>query len=316
YLEEKIQTKVSLDKVYIAFPNRIIMQNLYVQGQEVDTLLAVRDFDVGLNMWKLLDSKADFTSIDLEGVRANVVRDADGTFNFDYILDAFATEEKEEKSKPFIISLDKIKLKDIGITFIDNQSRNDIQLFFNSFETRVKTFDLEKNNYAVNKISMDGLKLKLHQDLVQEVAENVEETVDSLNQKNPLKLDLNRIKLTNFDIDYGDDNAQTFAKVVFKELSVEVNELDLENNSYDIDELLLSGANIRANLHLPSDNQPNEEETEAPASEDLLKLLLDQLILEDVKLVYNNTAMAPAKEGMDFNHLDFSKLNLEARDFK
>src|SRR5690606_30116490 len=108
YLEEKIQTRVSLEKVYIAFPNRVIMQNLYLQGQDVDTLLAVRDFDVGLNMWKLLDSKADFTSIDLEGVRANVVREADGTFNFDYILDAFATEEKEEASKPFVISLNRI----------------------------------------------------------------------------------------------------------------------------------------------------------------------------------------------------------------
>ena len=83
YLEDKIHTEVSLEKVYIAFPNRVIMQNFYLQGQDVDTLLAVRNFDVGLNMWKLMDSKADLTSIDLEGIRANVVRNSDGTFNFD-----------------------------------------------------------------------------------------------------------------------------------------------------------------------------------------------------------------------------------------
>src|SRR5690606_11829135 len=46
------------------------------------------------------------------------------------------------------------------------------------------------------------------------------------------------------------------------------------------------------------------------------RLVLGNLVLEDVKAVYNNTAIAPAKEGMDFNHLDFSYLNLELADFK
>ena len=82
-----------------------------MKGQDVDTLLSVRKFDVGLDMWQLLKSKADLTSIDLEGVRANVVRNPKGKFNFDYIINAFATSEKEEStSKPFIISLDKIIL--------------------------------------------------------------------------------------------------------------------------------------------------------------------------------------------------------------
>lgn len=316
YLEEKIQTRVSLEKVYIAFPNRVIMQNLYLQGQDVDTLLAVRDFDVGLNMWKLLDSKADFTSIDLEGVRANVVREADGTFNFDYILDAFATEEKEEASKPFVISLNRIKLRDIGIKFTDHQSRNDIRFHFNEFETRVKTFDLQTNEYAVNRIEMDGLKLKLHQDIVKEVAENVEETVGSLNRKNPLKIDLNRIRLTNFDIDYADANTRTFAKAVFRELDVKINELNLENNSYDLASLIISGADIRADLHLATDENQNEENPENSANAAKpLGLNLDRLTLENINLIYNNTAVSPAGKGIDFNHLDFSELNLNVRDF-
>ena len=251
YLEKKIKTKVSLDRVYIGFPNSLVMENLYLKGQNIDTLLAVRKFDVGLDMWQLMSSKADITSVDLEGVRANVVRDPKGKFNFDFIIDAFATSDKEQEqkpSKPFIISLDKIKLKDIGITFNDQQSRNDIKVYFNSFDTRVKTFDLQNNSYAVNDINLDGLKLKLKQDLVEEVAKNVEEKVDSLNQKKPMKLGLNGIKLTNFNIDYGDDNSKTFAKVLFKELSTKVNSIDLENNDYNVGNVYLRQANINANL--------------------------------------------------------------------
>lgn len=59
YLENKIKTKVSLEKVYVAFPNNLKLQNLYLKGQDVDTLLAVRKLDVGLNMMKLMSSTAD-----------------------------------------------------------------------------------------------------------------------------------------------------------------------------------------------------------------------------------------------------------------
>ncbi len=317
YLEKKIKTKVSLERVYIGFPNSLIMENLYLKGQNIDTLLAVRKLDVGLNMMKLINSTADITSVDLQGARANVVRKPDGTFNFDYILDAFATTDKEESpSKPFIISLDKIKLKDIGITFNDQQSRNDIQVYLKSFDTRVQTFDLQNNKYAVNDIKLDGLKLKLKQDLIKEVSEKVEKKVDSLNNKKPMQLGLKGIKLTNFNIDYGDDNTRTFAKVVFKELSTKVNKLDLQNNAYDVGNVFLSGADINANLYLPAKNAKEPESPKTRDQQKALALLLGKLVLNDVKVAYNNTAIAPTRQGMDFNHLNFYKLNLEVKDFK
>ena len=318
YLEKKIKTKVTLDRVYIGYPNSLVMENLFLQGQKVDTLLFARKLDVGLNIPKLLKNTADITSIDLEGVKANVVRNENGTFNFDYILDAFATKDQEETpSKPFIISLDKIKLKDIGISFIDNQSRNDINLYFKSFDTRVKTFDLAKNSYAMNDINMDGLRLKLQQDLLEEVADKVVEKVDSLQKQSPLKLGLNKIKLTNFNIDYGDDNTKTFGKIIFKELSTKISKLDLEKSDFGIDNLYLKGADINAKLYLPAQNaNPKKTETTANPDDTSLALLLNKLILDDVKVVYDNTAIAPTRSGMDFNHLNFSKMNLDLSDFK
>ncbi|WP_300688851.1 translocation/assembly module TamB [Chryseobacterium sp.] len=322
YLEKKIKTKVSLERVYIGFPNSLVMENLYLKGQDVDTLLAVKKLDVGLHMLKLINSTADITSVDMEGARANVVRKPDGKFNFDYIIDAFASNDKEESpSKPFIISLDKINLKDIGVTFNDQQSKNDIKLYFKSFDTRVKTFDLNKNNYAVNDINLDGLKLNLKQGLLEEVSKKVEKKVDSLNEKKPMNIGLRGIKLTNFDINYGDDNTKTFAKVIFKELSTKVNKLDLENNAYNVANVFLSGADIDANLYLPAQNanpkkQNAPEVSKASEQDKAMKVLLGKLVLNDVKATYNNTAIAPTKQGMDFNHLKFSKMNVEVRSFK
>ncbi|WP_286483368.1 translocation/assembly module TamB [Empedobacter sp. 225-1] len=374
------------------------MENLYLQGQDVDTLLSVKKFDVGLDIWQLTKSKADIKSIDLSGVHANVIRKPDGKFNFDYIINAFATDEKDESpSKPFIISLDKIKLNDMNVLFNDQQAANNIKVHLNSFDTRVKKFDLEQNSYGISDINLDGLKLKLKQDIVKEVAKKVEEKVDSLNDQKPMKIELNGIHLTNFDIDYGDDisgmfakvkfkdfktrvkkldlqqnsyavddilvngllvdfdqkmvnkikennvdkidpkskqnplqialnkinlndikvnysdeNSKTYAKINLNEFETKINKLDIENSTFDIENILLKDADIEANLYLSSTNSTSSQTSSSSA----MNLVLNKTILDNVNVKYNNTAERRTAQGMDFNHLDFSPLNLDLRNFK
>src|SRR5690606_33820890 len=108
YLEKKIHTKVELQKIDIGFPNKLSLENLYLEGQKGDTLLYAQSMKVGLNMWQLLRNKADITSINFQDLKVNVVKNSEGFFNFQYIIDAFAVDEEESDSKPFIISLDRI----------------------------------------------------------------------------------------------------------------------------------------------------------------------------------------------------------------
>ena len=315
YLEEKIGTPVSLDRVFVGFPNKIQMENLHLHGQKTDTLLYVGDLNVGLNIPKLLSNTVDLTDIDIENLRANVVRNPDGTFNFDYIIDAFVTKDEDAtEESPWIISLDKINLENIGITFNDQQARNDLQVFFNRFNVSVQTFDLENNTYAVGDLEMDGLKLKMYQDVAEEMAEEVAQTVDSLNQQSPLQIALDGIKLTNFDVDYADDVTQTYALVKFGEMSSDVNEIDLLNNIYDFEDFILKNAQVDAKLYLPEAEVDSVEETEIDDPNAALTVLLNEMLLENVQLKYSNTAAAP-QPGMDFNHLNFTSLNLEAEDF-
>lgn len=397
YLEEKIQTKVQLDRVYVDFPNSLVMENFYLQGQDVDTLLYVKRFDVGLDIWQLFKSKADIKSIDLNGVNTTIVRQKDGSFNFDYILNAFATkDEKESDSKPFIISLNKIKLQDINVSFIDYQAANNIQIKFNSFETKIKKFDLEQNQYAIGDILFDGLKFKLKQNLMQEIAKKAEEKVEPSSEQKPLQLELNGIQLKNFDIDYGDDNSgifaqlkwtnfetkikkidlqnnhyavddidldglfvklkqknkqqqktnepevdviqkesplkielnkinltnlnvdygdeisKTFAQINLKQFETKINELGLDKNKFDIDYINLKDAKINANLHLVNQQSTSNTNTNSQP----FNLILNKVTTENIQIKYTNTAIKRAPQGMDFNHLNFTKLNLDLRDFK
>ena len=316
YLESKIHTKIQLDKVYVGFPNTITLENLYVQGQDVDTLLRVQSLHVGLNLPKLLKNKADITSIDLDGVRAHVIRNNKGAFNFQYILDAFATNEEEEDKKPFSISLDKINLKDIGVQFTDHESQNDINVYFNTLNTSIKTFNLDENAYGINNLAIDGLRLKLKQDVVKEVAEKVEEKVDSLSEKKPLKIELNTIQFSNFNVEYADENTKTYASILLGELNAKFKKIDLDSKQYEIEQVALRKSKINAQLFSPTKEPSKVETNSAAPSEESMSIRLGSLLLDEVAAVYNNSAVSPTSEGIDFNHLDFPKIHFEMNDFE
>lgn len=314
YLENKIKTKVALDRIYVHFPNKIEIENLFLQGQDVDTLLYVNHLNIGLNLPKLLDNTAQFTSVELDGLNANVIKRADSTFNFDYIIDAFATKDEEkDESKPFVIDLDKIQLQNINVSYKDINSKNDIALKLTNLKTIVKTFDLDTNDYAVDYIDANGLKLTFNQGMLQEVAENLEETVDSLSQNNPLKIGINSLNLQDFDVLYDDENSATRAKIVFKELSSKIDKLDLPNSDFNIKTLLFKDAFVDVLLTPDSKasqtlNTETAKDSVAPASNPL-KMLLQSAALDNVNIVYNNGKGENKTKSFNADHLNLKQLN-------
>lgn len=314
YLEDKIKTKVSLDRIYVHFPNKIEIENLFLQGQDVDTLLYVNHLNIGLNLPKLLDNTAQFTSVELDGLNANVIKRADSTFNFNYIIDAFATnEEEKDDSKPFIIDLDKIRLQNLKVSYKDVNSKNDIALQLTDLKTIVKTFDLETNDYAVDYIDATGLKLIFNQGLLQEVAGNVEETVDSLSQNDPLKIGIKSLNLQDFDVLYDDENSATRAKIVFKELRSKIDKIDLANSDFNIKSLIFKDAfldvlltpNSKASQAVNSNTQKDTVSTETNP----LKLLLQTADLQNVNVVYNNGLGENKTKNFNADHLNIQRLN-------
>ena len=90
------------------------------------------------------------------------LKNKEGIFNFDYIIDAFASKEPPKKDeKPMIISLSKIVLDDIKVVFDDAVSKNDFSVKLKHFDTKVKKFDLENLTFDVPKIKNRRFKTSI-----------------------------------------------------------------------------------------------------------------------------------------------------------
>ena len=316
YLSDKIKSKVELDYINIGFPNKISLEGLYVQGKDVDTLLYANSLKVGLNMKELLNNKAQITSIDINQLKANVRKDIQGNFNFNYIIDAFATEDDVDKeSKPFIISLDKIDLKDISVTYIDDKSAINFDVFLKELDTKVKTFDLNENTYGIDYANVDGLKFKLGQNIIDEVKENVAEKVDSLVDAKPLKLDIGDLNLTNFDIEYDDKKANTLLAANFKKLVVQPETIDLQNQKFIFNKLLLENAEIEAGLFLTKNSSNSETISNQTTTVASPFFSVKEIGFDKVNVHYkNNNGIIGKRESLNFDDIKVSDLNTSIKD--
>ena len=93
YLHEKIKTKVSLDQISIKFPKDVVLEGFYFEDQKKDTLLAGKRLEVDVDLFKLVSSELEINSFRLKMSTANISRNKDGVFNFDYIIKAFESKE-------------------------------------------------------------------------------------------------------------------------------------------------------------------------------------------------------------------------------
>jgi len=90
YLQNKLQTKVTIGKLYIGLPDIISLQNVYIEDKSKDTLLAGSKLKVNIDLFRLLNNVVEINDLQLEGITAKIKRQLpDTTYNFQFIVDAF-----------------------------------------------------------------------------------------------------------------------------------------------------------------------------------------------------------------------------------
>ena len=313
YLEGKIKTRVSITKIEIGLPKKVILEGIYFEDQQKDTLLAGEKLAVNISLLELINNKIEINSVDLKGITANVSKNADGVFNFDYIVKAFASPKKpKDDSPPMEFSIDKVNLDNINFKYSDAISKNDILVKLKHFDTNIKKFDLTNLNFEAPKTKIDGLNLKLKQDLL-EVLTEIKEEVEVKAQENQLKIKLDQIDLSNINVVYQNENSKLNTAINLKKLDLKLNKIDLQNQFLDIENLeLLETSGVLAfgklkNIASKKTNSP------PAANRKNWKIKLKNANIKKVNFRLDDENNVGLKRGIDYKHLDIKNLNLEAQ---
>ena len=313
YLHKKIKTKVSLDYISIKFPKDVVLEGFYFEDQKKDTLLAGKRLEVDVDLFKLISSELEINSVSLENTTANIYRNKQGVFNFDYIIKAFdSNEPKDPNSKPFKISVVDVNLDNINFNFKDDFAKNDVKVKLTHFDTKFNKFELDKMNFDIPNINLNGLKLVLDQDAVEKIAEVSVETVDTISKRKDFKLKLDKISLSKIDVSYDNKDSKLDSGIKLGNLDLTVNEIDLNKQLLDFDSFELK--NLKGNLRLGvKDKQmkaPSLDSTSIKQSG--WKVRLNDVDIQNIAFRFDDMQSKPTQSGIDYSHLDLSKFNLKA----
>ncbi len=320
YLQDKIGTRVEIARLSISFPKKVVLEGVYFEDRAKDTLLAGERLAVDIAMFQLLQSKVVIDDIELTGIHANIYRNAtDSAFNYQYIVDAFASPEPQpaDTSAGFTIDIERVALERVTASFRDAPAGMDFYASIGDFETNISEFNLDAMRYAVPKIKLENVVTRIRQTkpLVEQKSEATREAES--NEPIELALKLGEINLKKILFSYDNAVDDVHAAIDLGAFRAEADTIDLQKLYVKLKKLAL--ADTRAVIKLgpapPAQvvAQETAEVAEAQANNPW-KVIAASLQLTNVDLKFDNDGEPRQPRGMDYAHLDVQDFLLDAED--
>ncbi|MCF8351992.1 MAG: AsmA family protein, partial [Bacteroidales bacterium] len=189
-------TTVNIDKVRIAFPKTVVVQGIFLDDLQQDTLLSAGSIRVNIALRELLHKKVNVKSITLEDVSLNLSRNrTDTLFNYYFLIAVFTdTSAPSPEPSPWNFSINRVNLDHIHARYNDRHSGMDISLSLQQLRLGLDGFGPGKSDHLINRLVIDGLQ----SDLVMAKGEcSAGKSVSRLSART----NLDRFELTNGAVD-------------------------------------------------------------------------------------------------------------------
>jgi len=171
FLQEKFGTRVEIGAIRLRFPYSVSLEKFLLEDQQGDTLARVGSLVVSTDLWKLLDQTIQLKKITLEDAAIYLHR-KDSIYNFDYIVQAFASDTTVEAPVPtdttasawkLQLDLAKIKLNKVNFLLRDDDAASTTQANIGIAETVIAKADLKTLHFELDGLTLADSDIRLVQ---------------------------------------------------------------------------------------------------------------------------------------------------------
>jgi hypothetical protein len=165
-LSQRLETKVSIQHVRLDLLNHVLVQGVYVESQQKDTLLYAGEIRFRITDWFIFrDGVPVIKYIGLHNAYANLYRTKNSDqWNYQFIVDAFSSKtppKKDTSGTTFNIDLKEVDLKNVRFNMDDAWVGSDMDFVVGSFHIDADKIDLDKKIIAIDEIVATGTKVIL-----------------------------------------------------------------------------------------------------------------------------------------------------------
>jgi len=244
-LSDQTDTEIQIDHLYLGFFNTVNLRGVYAEDLTQDTLLYAGRLGVDLNMLALLGRRVQIKELDLRDITVNLSRTTrDSSFNFQFLIDAFAGEQKEKTSTsaPWTILVDQIKLSNTQLRLLDEIGRYELNTDIGYLQIDINSLDLVAQTLDIRQLQLANSAIRYTQfaggnsDTSSRSSDPTTETGSAYPQP-PMAISLERLSLTDNQFAYSNNNTVRqknlldFSHLDLKDLNLEARQISWQTDS-------------------------------------------------------------------------------------
>lgn len=244
YLEERIQTPFDIDRIYIDFFNQLVLEGVYLEDQQQDTLLYAGRIDAQLSIFAPFQSEIQLSQFTLKDAVANLERRPDSTFNFTYLIEAFGSAERDTTASdaaPWTFDLKALDLDRVRFSWIDSLSKMAVYTRVGQFRGALDMLDLNQQRIEIDQVLLKNSFASVAQWSRSEASST--DTVASV-LKFPFPgwgITANQIDIESVDVAYDDFTVPAGSADRFDPAHMHFDNLELEATDLRWDSVALNG---------------------------------------------------------------------------
>jgi hypothetical protein len=313
-ISSKTDTRVEVSYISISFPKSIILEGLYLEDIEKDTLVYAGRISANIALFNLLSNRISIRSIAIENATINLYSSRiDSLFNYNFLMNAFADTTTQiaadtPKAMKWIFSLDKVSLHNVRFTYNDEYYGLKVHADVERLKGNVNTIAPGEALYAFDKLSIEGLSV-----LVLERASS-NSRVSSVKNNLP-SIKARELRVANSTVTYTDSVSHLSVVSVIDRLTLKDALVDVQNELLDGRYLSVKNSNIRYRSTRPESIGEALFPDTNLSSVNNWKISIQQVDLADNSFLYRIGYKPALKNEFDPNHIQFHHLTLKGTDF-
>ncbi|MCB2219062.1 MAG: translocation/assembly module TamB domain-containing protein [Bacteroidetes bacterium] len=309
-LSEQTGAEITLDHILISFPQTIVVEGLYVEDLQKDTLAYIGELRVNAALWGLLRNKIHIRQVKISTTTAHISRPKNDTaFNFSFIAEALSsgstdTIPADTKSAKWQFSIDQVSLQNVQFSFIDSTGGINLKTNFGKFD-----IDINKLNLDTLALDIDEIDLE-NSDLAVAFFGTPQPTDNGSGSALP-EINLNTVHFENVSFEMEDAVSQMNLKTQTGSLDLEFKDIDLNKQIVDLHQLAYQNSTVYFNFYSPAttDSVTTDASTNNTTS---WEVSLGELDISEFDFRMNNIAYPDSIHGFDPNHISVEGMNLQS----
>lgn len=315
YVGKKVDTKFEIKRLFLTFRGNVQLEGLYLEDQTQDTLVYIKELEAGVSIIPLINGNISISRIDWDGLVANVTRDKDSIFNFDFLIDAFAGEPKTDnttaKSDSTLpnIGVGPIDLANLHLKYRDEIIGLESKINLGKLKLRTKDLDLNTMEIKLRRLELSNVTGEVNQWL-SPASNNEDEEPDNT----PLPfISFNEINLRNISLQYRSKLDSIDTAIKLGNLQITDTKVNLNKQDIKVDDITLNKTDMFAHIPapLPKDTTQVDSSPPTPFVWPDWTITVDNLDMADNIIVFKMGS--PTETPQQFNSNDITLIGLNLK---